>query len=142
MAQPMEVLSIAAKIYPLRIRDIFFWKKFGTFDTLFLVNAERLRNVFSKNLEFYATAVFLIGIFLALTTVRGVQRSAILFFLVFVLYYTFIHGIVFVPHRMRYVAVLKPFLVPFLSFGIISVCRYLLCRTGDHDAVSDSKNTF
>jgi len=112
-----KCLEIAGRTFPARIRDVFLWKKFGSFDTIFLINSERIENNFSPNLEFYTIIFFFAGIFFLWRNMPK-EKAFLYLIVIFLLYYTVIHGLIFIPHRMRYVAVMKPFLAVFLSAGI------------------------
>ncbi|MFC1577292.1 glycosyltransferase family 39 protein [Candidatus Omnitrophota bacterium] len=111
-----EVISIGLEVFPVRIKNFFLWGTFGFFDPIFLVNAERLPNVFNPALEFYALLFFFIGFLFSLR--RSPRRDGIAFILLFVCYYVFIHAIMFTSHTLRYGCPVKPFMILFLAYGL------------------------
>jgi len=116
-----QVLAIAARIYPIKVRGYYFFANFGFFDPIFFVNGARLANNYSLTLEFYSVLAFLIGLIAAL---RLKNRWPLYVIVLYILYYTLIHGFVFMVHNVRYHCPLKPFLIVFTGYGIYTCLEY------------------
>jgi hypothetical protein len=124
-----EVADIGSRIFPIRLRNFFLWNNFGSFDPIFLANSARVPNPFGPTLEFYTIIAFLVGLYFAFAACR--KDARIVFILLFICYYVFIHAIMIVSRTNRYSSPVKPYLIIFLAVGLSNVFRYFLSSRKD-----------
>lgn len=115
-ANPKEIMGIIARTFPARIRNFFFWAKFGSFDPIFLT--ARIPSNYITNLEFYAVIFFFIGFFMCFFKKENIKKAGVILVLLFIAYQTFILSMIFSPHRMRHSSAVKVFLIIFCAYGL------------------------
>ncbi len=120
---PLKFLSIEASLLPRRIIALFSCHTFGFFDPIYMVNAARLPNAFASNMEFYTSAMIIIGFFLIVK--RRQRRKEAYPMLLVIFYYTMVHVVLFRMGNIRYRAPIHPYLIIFGALGIRSMIDYI-----------------
>jgi hypothetical protein len=124
MRSPREVIAVMADIIPKRMRNFYFWPNFGFFDPVYLVNSCAYPNAYASHLEFYAIFVLFAGaaVFAVSKEVPIAHKALIA---IPVIYYSLLHGVLFLSHSPRYKAPIDPFIAIIVSFGIRRMLKLL-----------------
>jgi len=120
-SKPFESLSLAIKIFPLRIVGYLQACQFGFFDPVYMVNPGKIANIFASTLEFYFSLFFIVG--LAICFIKRKALASPVFMII--TYHVICMSIIICQFAHRYKEVSSSFIYLIGAFGFIEILRYL-----------------
>jgi 4-amino-4-deoxy-L-arabinose transferase-like glycosyltransferase len=140
LKHPVKFTGLCYRVWSKRLRNFLFWPNFGFSDPLILVNPSRMPNEFGSTMEFYFFIVYIIGSFVLLQGLPADRARLVL--LVPILYFIFIHAILFMFSTVRYRVPVIPYLSIIFAVGlnrIFSFVRREQPRTTSETAVQHNR---
>lgn len=121
---PLEFITLALKLYPLRVVAYLETYQFGFFDPVYMINPANMKNEFAPTLEFYFTLFFVVGM-TGCVLRRGILSSPV--FLLLVFHILFFAILLFQPSP-RVKEISSPMVYLIGSFGAGMIFKYLTKR--------------
>lgn len=123
LAKPKDILIAYGRIVPKRLRNLYLWPKFGSFDPVFLMNSSQCPNRYASKLEFYSILILFASFFVFIFSKRKTYLKVLA--LLVIMFYTFFHGILFLTIGPRYGAPMRPFLYIIMSFCVYTIWVFI-----------------